>query len=258
MAQEYAVCALAQDFARRLTQVGAPASLIEGGLLMALDELEHAVLAQEAAEAAGAAGLVDFDPDAFRLYRSEDPITDLTMMATCNLALGETLAVRVSHGLRENARVPVAVAALERVVSDEPRHAALGWQTLDWLLEHTREEDVRGTISTHLETWVSDYQAGFVGDRPEPHLVGLADEDLAWGLATLEFHRDSFERTLSSDWVPRLARRGFSPVGPCSGAAWVGPRGQGAAGPRGGEGAGCACPDPAACLCGAARPGWPG
>lgn len=210
VAQEYAVCSLAQDFSRRLTQVGAPASLIEGALLMALDELEHAVLAQEVAEELGSAEPVSFDQDSFKVYRSDDPVVDLTFVAVSNLCLGETLAVRVSHGLRNNATVAVARAALDRVVSDEPRHAALGWQTLDWVLNGPESSTAQEAVSNNLETWISDYRDAFAGAIPEPHLRDLGSADLAWGLATTDFHRRAFETTLAHDWAPRLARRGFT------------------------------------------------
>ena len=206
---EYAVCSLAQDFARRLTQLGAPAHLIEQALVMALDELEHAVLAQGVLEAAGSPALVAFDPTSFKSYRAEDPLLDLTMMTVSNLCLGETLAVRVSHGLRANARVPVARGALERVVADEPSHAALGWQTLDWILGLPQVEEVAACIASNLGQWVSDYRDSFAGPNLLAHLVDLGEPDLAWGLATPDFHRETFERTLTGDWAPRLARRGF-------------------------------------------------
>jgi hypothetical protein len=200
---------LTQDFSRRLTQVGAPASLIEDALLMALDELEHAVLAQEVAEELGSLGAVPFDQDSFKVHRSDDPIVDLASVAVSNLCLGETLAVRVSHGLRNNATIQVAKSALDRVVSDEPRHAALGWHTLDWLLDGPEAATVRETVSANLNTWIADYRDAFAGTEPEPHLSDLGPADLAWGLATIEFHRETFETTLARDWAPRLARRGL-------------------------------------------------
>lgn len=203
------MCAMAQDFSRRLTWIGAPASLIEGALVMALDELEHGVAAQEVLESTGSSELVNFDPASFKLYRSDDPTVDLALMAVSNLCLGETLAVRVSRGLRDNAVVGSAALALDRVVTDEPRHAALGWQTLDWLLGGPEEEKVRRTITDHLPSWICDYRQAFAGVEVEPHLRNLRSQDLEWGLASPEFHREAFERTLVRDWAPRLARRGI-------------------------------------------------
>ena len=209
VAQEYAVCALAQDFARRLTQVGAPATLIEQALVMALDELEHAVLARQVLDSAGDDEPVAFDRAAYIWPQDGHPIAELTMVAVANLCLGETLAVRISHGLRDNATHGAALAALDRVVSDEPRHAALGWCTLDWLLDHPECDVVRNAISDHLGMWVSGYREAFTAEAAADHLRALTASDLAWGLATPQYHQDILERTVIRDWAPRLARRGI-------------------------------------------------
>jgi hypothetical protein len=126
-----------------------------------------------------------------------------------NLCLGETLALRIVHHLRGNAIEPRARAALDRVVRDEPRHAALGWETLDWLLDSPSEDAVRQNIETELPTWIMSLRDSFAGPNVEPHLLDLAPDDFDWGLASPDTHRAIFEQTLEKDWQPRLSRRGF-------------------------------------------------
>lgn len=210
VATEYAVCAFAQDFARRLTMFGAPSELIEQALTMALDELEHARHAVEVAAAAGAEGAVVFDPSAFAVETAEDPAVNIAVAAVSSLCLGETLALRVVHRLRSNARVTEAQRALDRVIADEPRHAALGWETLDWLLDLPQGEIVGLAVERELPRWRAELQASFAGPHSEPHLIDLTGDDLSWGLAPVSDYRAIFDETVERDWKPRLARRGFS------------------------------------------------
>ncbi len=78
---------------------------------------------------------------------------------------------------------PLSIAA-PRVLADEPRHAALGWQIVDWLLDTPSGAIVRDTIKSELARWTAILEAGFAGPELEPHFEQLAEDDLAWGLAT--------------------------------------------------------------------------
>jgi hypothetical protein len=106
--------------------------------------------------------------------------------------------------------VPIVCAAIDRVLDDEPRHAALGWTTLDWLLDLPQGDDVGDLVERGLPGWVDAIRASFTGDRPEPHLVDVTDADRAWGVAPATEFKAIFETTVERDWTPRLARRGFT------------------------------------------------
>ena len=210
IATEYAVCAFAQEFARRLTMFGSPPELIERALVMALDELEHARGAVVVAAAARAKGAVIFDPEEFAVESALDPAVNIAVATVSSLCLGETLALRMVHELRENARVVEAQQALDRVIADEPRHAALGWETLDWLLGLPQGDVVGEVVERELPRWIATLRGSFAGPEPEPHLTDLTEDDLAWGLAPVDDYRVWFEETVERDWKPRLARRGFA------------------------------------------------
>src|SRR3954452_21971471 len=79
VATEYAVSAFAQDLALRLTMFGAPATLIEQALQMALDELAHATDAAAVCAAAGATDTPVFDPQTFVYEREPDPALDIAV-----------------------------------------------------------------------------------------------------------------------------------------------------------------------------------
>ncbi len=210
VAAEYSVSAFAQDFAHRLTMFGAPPDLIEGALVTAIDELTHARLAADVCTAVEATGAVVYDPDAFYDFRAADPAENIAVAAVPSLCLGETLALRLQHHLRDNATEPVACIAIDRVLADEPRHAALGWTTFDWLLDLPQGDAVGDAIERSLPSWVDALRDAFAGDRPEPHLVDVTDADRAWGLAPASEFKSIFDTTVERDWIPRLERRGFS------------------------------------------------
>jgi hypothetical protein len=179
---------------------------------MALDELEHARLARRVCAAAGSVGAVAFDPSAYIIDTSPEPAAHIAAVAVPNLCLGETLAVRIAHRLRSSAEVPLARIALDRVVGDEPRHAALGWETLDWLLGPPSGEAVREFIEGNLPRWVATLRDSFAGPYVEPHLVDLGADELVWGLASPQVQRAIFEETVERDWMPRLSRRGIRSI----------------------------------------------
>jgi hypothetical protein len=210
VAAEYSVSLLAQDYAQRLTMFGAPPELIEQALHMALDELAHARHAAAVCEVAQARGDVVFDPATYAIESASDAAVNVAVVAVPNLCLGESLALRMVHRLRENALVPEACAALDRVIADEPRHTALGWETLDWLLELPQADVVHDAVTRELPRWLDILRASFAGPHPRPHLATVSDEDCTWGLARIEDYRVVFDETMERDWKPRLARRGFA------------------------------------------------
>ena len=177
---------------------------------MALDELEHARLARDVSQFAGAPAQVVLDPAMLVFEASTDVVESIAVLIVPSLCLGEILAVRLTHELRANARVPAAQGALDRVLADEPRHAALGWETLDWLLSLPRADTTRRWLEMRLPGWVASIQDSFVAARAETHLRQLADEDLVWGLVHPARQEAIVAETLERDWRPRLARRGFT------------------------------------------------
>lgn len=205
---EYAVCELAQEFARRLTLSGAPPHLISSSLQMAIDELEHAKLAAAVSYAVG-----NTSPPTYQALGLATPLTpDLSWMiadiAVPNLCLGETLATRINRVYQRNATVPIAREALNRVCRDEPRHASLGWQTLDWLLQGPDEPAIRRDLNHRLGYWITDLTTSFVGSEAMPHLRTITTADRQWGLEEPAALRGVI-KTVHQDWRQRLGRRGF-------------------------------------------------
>lgn len=105
---------------------------------MVADELAHAELGRAVLLAAGGEPEAVYIPrDSLVLPHAPGLPEELRalLVAADLLCCGETVAVPLFAALREGASEPAAVAALDRVLRDEPAHSALGWILLDELLE---------------------------------------------------------------------------------------------------------------------------
>ena len=133
---EHASIASFSKFALGLMSVSAPANLLEGAHLAALDEIKHAKLCF---------GLAAAYSNGSRAAPGPFPVPT---MATCELSefaaatvregcVGETLsALTAAQQLRElKPTSPQSVrSALRTISADEARHAALAWETVAWAL----------------------------------------------------------------------------------------------------------------------------
>ena len=93
---------------------------------------------------------------------------------------------------------------------DEPRHAALGWQTLDWVLDSVHRERLHAFVAPELSRWTGSLRGSFAGEHAAAHLVGITEADREWGLAYVDDVREVLATTVVRDWGPCLARRGFT------------------------------------------------
>lgn len=139
-ALEHASVASFARFGMQLLALGAPPRLLRACKQAALDEIEHARLAYGLASAYGCAGL---GPD--RLSLSGVAITsswrEVVEALIVEACVGETLGVAEATTAAEHARSPIVREVLQRIATDELRHAQLAWQCLAWLLEQAGRED---------------------------------------------------------------------------------------------------------------------
>ena len=133
-AVEHASVASFARFTLDLLALGAPPELVRGAQQAALDEVHHAELCFGIASALAGAPVGPGPLVVEGLSLS----TDLVAFAVATAregAVGETLAAVEAAARRAVATEPAVRAALDTIVADEARHAALAWRTLEWLLE---------------------------------------------------------------------------------------------------------------------------
>ena len=216
IAAEYGSAAITQHLTLWLIQLGAPPDVIDDGLCIVKDELEHARLSHETYAAAGGGAPPALDRAGLGLVRRPDVALELDLLraAVQVFALGETVAVPLFKHLREPCTVPVARAALDRILRDEVRHRDFGWTLIDWLATVLGAE-LPALVERELPAMFAqlerNYGAGGAGISIE-----ITDDDRAWGLAPADEYAEILRRTFDRDYLPRFTARGIDPT-----AAWA-------------------------------------
>jgi hypothetical protein len=129
---EHASIASFSRVALQMMALGAPADLLAGVHAAALDEVEHAracfAIASSYSGFDEGPGALPVDALAVRPLELEQ-IASETFLDAC---VGETVGTVVARAAAERARDASVRATLERIASDEERHAELAWRTLAW------------------------------------------------------------------------------------------------------------------------------
>lgn len=201
---EYRSSAHTQHLTLWLIQLGAPRELIDDGLRIVQDELDHAELSAEVAREAGAEVAPAIVQEDLLLKAPAGPLEERTLFATLEVfCLGETVAVPLFTELRRACSVPVARRALDRILRDEVRHRQFGWDLLDYLLE-TRPalRETGRRILPLLLTGLSKRYGSSTSALVLP-------EERAWGLMAPASYREILETTLEREYEPRFRERGL-------------------------------------------------
>jgi|SRR5664279_311321 len=228
IAAEYTSAAIAQQVTLWLIQAGAPPDLIDAGLAIVRDELEHSRLSHEVYVAAGGTEPPALVREQLGLER-RSAVLELDLLAAIVqvFCLGETVAVPLFRRLREPCTEPAAREALDRILRDEVRHRDFGWDTLDWLFTTTIADQIVAWVTEHWPAMHGELVRSYGIDNPvvaadraelaSPALGGAAapngDAELievAWGLAPPRDYATILERTVEKDYRPRFASRGIN------------------------------------------------
>lgn len=204
VAAEYRSAAVTAQALTWAIQVGLPAELLHAAHRVVGDELDHAALAMAALVALGGADApVEVDASVLELPAFDGALPSLAASIARDFCLGETLAVPYFAAMRTRATHPAVVPVLDRILADEARHRALGWDALDALL--AAHPPLRPWIAAGLPT----LEAGFGGYREPPDAPPLTADERACGLLEHAEYAALYRRTWAEDIGPRFARRGI-------------------------------------------------
>ncbi|HXS17097.1 MAG TPA: ferritin-like domain-containing protein [Polyangiaceae bacterium] len=203
---EYQSAARTQHLTLWLVQLGAPRELIDDGLRIVTDELDHAELSAQVAAQAGNEEPPVIRHEALTLNAPAGSLEEQTLFATLEVfCLGETVAVPLFTELRRECTVPVARQALDRILRDEVRHKQFGWDLLDYLCERSPGlvEHARQILPELLSRIQRRYTAA-PGTR-------VSGDERAWGLMPSDEYGAIVQATIEKEYTPRFKERGMLP-----------------------------------------------
>jgi hypothetical protein len=203
---EYRSAAHTQELTLWLIQLGVPRELIEDGLRIVQDELDHAELSAKVYALAGGTQLPTLVRAQLRLPTGGGSLErDVLRVGLEAFCLGETVAVPLFAAMRQKATVPAVCETLERVLRDEVRHRQFGWDLLEYLLDTIPEAKAGAAelVGPLLENLKRRYGAGSEGAQPP------SDAELAWGLLPVDKYASIVTVTIEREYVPRFAALGI-------------------------------------------------
>jgi hypothetical protein len=209
---EYTSAAHTHHITLWFIQLAFPRELIDDGLRIVADELDHAKLSADVLLELGGAEPPALNMDRLALPRHHDQLAEDALLATVELfCLGETVAVPLFKELRAECSVPVARAALDRILRDEVRHRAFGWDCLEYLLGSFPEYSAR--LEAVLPQLFSNILRLY-GNVPRDE-VTVEPEERLWGLMPRSLYRSILLEVARTEYLPR-----FAEVGVDAKAAW--------------------------------------
>ncbi len=133
-ALEHASVASFARFSLQLLALGAPSALVRATQEAALDEIAHARIAYGIASriAGREIGPGEFPQAALGIELDVAEVTRALVLEAC---VGETIGAIEAFESRDAARDPALGALLDRIATDELRHAELAYRCLAWLVD---------------------------------------------------------------------------------------------------------------------------
>ncbi len=203
VAAEYQSSAITQHLILWLIQLGFPRELINDGLRIVADELDHAELSRDVFVASGGRNVPALERNQLALPRHDaDPLErDLVRVCVRSFCIGETVAVPLFAELRAECSVPVAKIALDRVLRDEVRHRQFGWDLLGYLLESfpTARDWVARDFPEQVQVLRRLYEAGAISAD------AIGPKERSWGLMPGECYGQILAETVVREFEPRLS-----------------------------------------------------
>lgn len=211
---EYASACITQELVLWLMQIAASPDLIDEGLEIVRDELDHADLSMRTYVAAGGAEPPVLDRARLCLPRTPGAPLEHDVLRACVdvFCIGETVAVPLFKHLRDGCEEPTAREVITRVLRDEVRHRDFGWLLLPWMLDLPMGDALRAIVDRELPVWFARVRR--VYGASVGRAVGASEQPLdaqarRWGLMEVSRYASVVEQTFEREWKPRFHALGI-------------------------------------------------
>jgi hypothetical protein len=176
---EHASVASFARFGMHLLRLGAPPRLLRETAEAMTDEIEHARLAFGLASAYARTPIGPGALDVRGSIAAELDRYAIVEALIDEACVGETLAAIEAQEAAAHAADPAVAEVLERIASDELRHAQLGWRSLRFMLD-VGDERLRCFALARLDAALREVLASTIADGIPTSLRehGLLDDEL--------------------------------------------------------------------------------
>lgn len=203
---EYTSSARTVELSHWMQRLSISPDLIRQAIRISDDEMVHAQMCYETAQALGCTQGLPLDKMPLTLKQEFEPLAkSMLLVLVQSYCFGETVAVPLFSAMRKSSSEQQVIKVFNRILEDEPRHAKFGWLTLAWCQQNIPEVDtwLPEIVPIGLERMRRAY-ANHPPFDPEP-----SGHELAWGLFPRERYGEILEKTIATTYRQRLAHYGI-------------------------------------------------
>ena len=198
---EYNSSARTVNLAHWMQHIAMSPDLIRNAISIADDEMVHAQLCYTAAMDAGYASALPQDQFSLSLEEVSDDLRySFLNVLVESYCFGETVAVPLFSAMRKETQEESALAVYDRVLEDEPRHAAFGWLALAWCDEQWSE--TRDWLAIIVPSALLAMKDAYVTD--EIFNPPLSEEEHHWGMMDPSQYNEILFKTAKKTFSDRL------------------------------------------------------
>ncbi|NQZ33089.1 MAG: ferritin-like domain-containing protein [Oceanospirillaceae bacterium] len=199
---EYTSAARTVELSHWMQRLAFSPDLIRDAIRISDDEMVHAQMCFDLAKLAGSEKNLPLN-NMQLILPQEYPLLgkSLLIVLVQSYCFGETAAVPLFAAMRKSASKDSVLAAYDRILQDEPRHAKFGWVALAWCCENWPQ----------AREWLVEITPIALGrmrkaycDHPafDPQ---LSQNEIDWGVFPRELYGEILERTIATTYSQRLA-----------------------------------------------------
>lgn len=204
---EYNSSARTINLAHWMQHIAMSPDLIRDAIRIADDEMVHAQLCYAAAVDAGCSSALPEDQFSLSLKEVSDDLRfNFLQVLVQSYCFGETVAVPLFSAMRRETRQESALAVYDRVLKDEPQHAAFGWLSLAWCDDQW--DETREWLKEIVPSALSAMKIAYVTD--ETYSPALSELEQQWGMMDPHFYNDILFKTAKNTYSDRLRHYNIS------------------------------------------------
>lgn len=207
---EYRSQVVLTDLLLQLTELGCSFDILGTAVRVVRDEARHVELCRRMVHALGGSDRIPGEPSFINPDKSLPPMIRVLQTTAGFLCIGETMSVRLIHGVRQMTIDPLAKRLVTCLAADESIHSAFGWTLLEVLTPVLSAEDrawVNESLPPFFEAIAEVVRTSAADDPAEPLSAAPPNP---FGYLSAADRMRVFEETMRRDIVARFDALGYA------------------------------------------------